>query len=394
MKGELNKEKRVQWFAAVLIFLQIEPYFVWPLHTLITYYNTIPFILILLTQCDFNKISIYEVLFLFIALLAAVCARYNIFGIVISASLMLLFLCKKEFLIEVFLKFRKIYVVLIALSMTVWLLLLLGINIPYKTVPPLNTLKEYTCNIYPFLVKINGIALEDDMSNAIRFMGLFDEPGVVGTVSLMMLYIGKFDLKKGYNIVLLLSGIISFSLFFYVATSVFMLYSIVSNKSKIRTKIFLFALLFMIIGYSFNNPVTKELIWDRLEWDSSRNTIVGNNRSGEEFDNYIKSIKGTSAYYWGVADPQVSARFMGAASINNAIIRHGFVVLVLFFIFYALYSKKYIKSFFMWCAFMAFMYLTLYQRPGFFSIHYILLFNMAIMANSTKYSSLFVSNNP
>ena len=310
-----------------------------------------------------------------------------------SAMLVLLFVCKKEFQIDVFLKFKKIYVIIIGLSMVVWTLLQLGVNVPHHTIPPLNSLKQVTYDAYPFLVKLNIYTLSyDSLSNSMRFMGPFDEPGVVGTISLMLLFVERFDLRKKGNIVLLLSGIISFSLFFYVAAFVFLFYNITTNKNKGWYKTLMGVILASLVVYSFSNPITRELIWERLEWDTSRNTIVGDNRTGEDFDAYVESIRGTYAYFWGVGDSQISARFSGAASINNALIRYGLVVLVYFFVFYAFYSRRYIKSIFMWLAFMTFLYATLYQRPGFFTIHYLFIFNMAIYASSKKYQNLFTAN--
>ena len=328
MKGKVNKTTIETWVAATLIFLQIEPYFVWPLHQYIIYYNTVPLMYILFSHSDFKRITQYEYFFVFLAVLAAICARYNILGIGMSALLVLLFICKKSFLIDVFLKFRKIYVFFIGLSMIVWILLLLGVNVPYQTIQPLNSLKEYTCNAYPFLVKINMYSASyESLSNSIRFMGLFDEPGVVGTISLMMMYVGKFDLRTRANKILLLSGIFSFSLFFFVGALAFLEYKIFATNQKKSQKVLLTTLLLSLIAYSFYNPITSELIWDRLEWDSSRNTISGYNRSGDELDEFVEKIEGTSAYYWGVGDTKKTSEFSGAASIKNALLRYGLVVI-------------------------------------------------------------------
>ena len=127
-----------------------------------------------------------------------------------------------------------------------------------------------------------------------------------------------------------------------------------------------------------------------MEWDTSRNTITGNNRSGDDLDAYVESIRGTSAYYWGIGNAQISERFSGAASIKNALLRYGFVVLALFFIFYFFYSGRYIKRLFVRLGFITFLYMTLYQRPSFFSIHYLFLFNMAVWVYSDYYKDFFV----
>lgn len=392
MKLSINYNELGQWVAAILIFLQIEPYFVWPLHSYIVYYNTVPFLLIIGAHCRFDRFSVLEGFFLSIAVLSAVCARYNIIGIGMSALFVLIFLCDKKYLIEVFNKFRNIYVILIAISMIVWLLVSLGVSLPYRTIPPLNSGKNIMVNAYPFLVKISPLSMSvDSLSNSVRFMGLFDEPGVVGTVSLMMLFVGKFDISKKYNIILLISGILSFSLFFYIACFVFLMYNVIvlSNYNK-KYRFIVIILLFAGLYYSFQNATSYELIWKRLEWDASRSTITGNNRSGDELDDYVEQIKGTDAYYWGVGNKEVGERFSSAASIKNAILRYGVVVLVLFFLFYYFYSCRYIKSFWMRLVFVAFLYMTLYQRPSFFVIHYLFLFTLSVYAYSDQYGRLFL----
>lgn len=398
MKGKLNIIVFVQWLAAILMFLQLEPYFVWPLHTYIVYYNTVPLLLILAAHSNFLRISLYEILFVALAILAAFCAGSNFLGIVMSILLVLFFLCDKKFLIDVFVKFRIIYVFLIAVSMIVWFMLSIGISFPYRIVSPLNSLKDYNYIVFPFLVKINEFTLNyDSLSNTIRFMGLFDEPGVVGTVSLIMLFIGRFDMKRIYNVILLLSGILSFSLFFYFAAFVFLLYNIIVSKNKAFYKFFIVVVLGVLVYYSYSNPVTQELIWNRLERNTSQKIISGNNRSSDELDMYVENIRGTDAYYWGVGDSQITERFSSSASIKNALLRYGFVVLVLFFLFYFFYSLHYIKHLLMCLVFMAFLYMTLYQRPGFFKVYYLFLFNMAVFAYTEQYQQFFNSekhNNP
>ena len=83
----------------------------------------------------------------------------------------------------------------------VWLLLFFGIPVPGKIIAPLNAVKTYNYIAYPFLVIPNYLGAGLDVYfQSLRFCGPFDEPGVVGTIAGLMLYIDNFNLKDKRNI--------------------------------------------------------------------------------------------------------------------------------------------------------------------------------------------------
>jgi predicted RNA-binding protein with RPS1 domain len=86
----------------------------------------------------------------------------------------------------------------------------------YSLIDPLNPLKDFLYKQYPFLVMPNEVINVEFP----RFYGVFDEPGVIGTFAGIMLFAERYNLKKISNIILFVSGVFSFSLFFILLSAV------------------------------------------------------------------------------------------------------------------------------------------------------------------------------
>jgi hypothetical protein len=138
--------------------------------------------------------------------------------------------------------------------------------------------------------------------------------------------------------------------------------------------------------FSFENEFFSTYIWQRVEWDSNNSTIRGDNRADEDLKFYFESIKGTKIYYWGLGlyDTHLMTSFDGSAGFRNAILRHGFVSLMLYFLFFIVYAYQKIGKNNVLILFVVLFFITLYQRPGFLTIHYIYLFVIFIQFNSKK----------
>ena len=123
----------------------------------------------------------------------------------------------------------------------------------------------------------------------------------------------------------------------------------------------------------------NEKIGARLEYDAQSERFVGDNRSSEKLDDYIESIRGTDIYSWGDTAENIE-QFNNIAGLKVAILRYGMVFIVLFFVFFFLYSRSHLKGnnteIFL---FMLLLFLTLYQRPAFVGPGYLFLFTIVVL---------------
>lgn len=376
----------IYWITAFWLYLLLFPYFIWPVAEYSSWLLSLPlFILFFLHQSKKINLSFF-LFYAAICLIAALCGGSNFLGIIMFMTTAFFFSTDDYFLINVYKKYRLIFIFFITLSLIVYALVALGVPLSYRVSPPppRNTI-DYDFYIYPFYANPSVLDWRDLIIE--RFNGLFDEPGTVGTSCMLLLFIEKFNFRKVGNIILLIAGLLSFSLYFYGVLFIALSFRLFTGKAEVRTKV-IYALFILAGLYATSqNELTNQLIWKRFEWDKSERTIVGDDRSDYELTKYVKSVRGTSAYFWGSPDKLDS--FQGSASLEKEIVAHGFVVVALFFVFYALFSLKYMKFSREWILFYIVFVATLYNRPSFFSYERLLMFNMAIFAYSIKYRHYF-----
>lgn len=348
---ENSIRRRAPLLAAVVLFLDLRPYFAWPFIE----NSFVKLILLLIltfiffsnkkvvTNRDFPYIIVFLLATLCYVFLGFTCGRINFNGFLNSLTLFLLIslpLCKKQFGEKVLNTFATLFSLLVGISLLSWI-----IN---QTIglPQLGTLELVGQNRsylhYPFFViEIENYAIMD----ILRFSGPFDEPGVVGTYGALILAVYRFNFKDWRMVIIFIAGIFSFSLFFYIVSFVYLLFYYVVVKKKVIASIFLLASLFAFYLGTKDNPIFYEYIWKRTEWNDESKTIEGNNRSNDSVDAYLKRIRGTSEYYIGTSDDNwyntvaggSSATYKSIICINGIIF---FVLYVGFFILLGTSNKK------------------------------------------------------
>lgn len=361
----------------IILFILIQPYFVWnwpaQLKLLI---QAIPVILFIINndfKNDKNSILLFA-LFLLLLLWTCLIQGYSIAFLLFNISFAIFPFVDKDYAYSTYSWFRKSLAVFLSISLIVWALVLSGVDVPYRIIEPLNTLKPYDYTQYPFLVIAN------ELLSAFRFFGPFDEPGVMGTICAIILYVEKYNLRDPFNIPLLIAGLCTFSMFFILATIIYLSLKVIKKPQYV----FLIALS-IITFYHFtkDNDVFQELIYDRLEFDSSSKSFSGDNRATDDFKAYYNSIKGTSTYFFG-ADQKTIDRFSGNAGYRNAVIKYGFIFCFLYLIWFFYYAKVNRLRGRNMIIFIILMLTVLYQRPGFLDPVYIFLFSEYIKIHSLK----------
>jgi len=230
--------------------------------------------------------------------------------------------------------------------------------IPFKEIAPLNTLKTYNYLTFWGSLFPNTI-------DSIRFIGVFDEPGALGTYSALIIGFDRFR-NKGPCLIIFFAGIMSFSLAFYILLIFFIFFQF-KNKGK-----WIIVLLSFFFLSSLFEP-SRALLIDRLVITPDY-TLSGDNRDKEEFKITFRNfIDSKEQIFWGKG-PR-SSRIEGAeggSSIRMFFFEYGlwgFLVVLMIYLFLLSQYRTY-HNLVMLIAFM----LSMYQRPEIYAWSYLYLF--------------------
>ena len=114
--------------------------------------------------------------------------------------------------------------------------------------------------MYPFLVQPAALPF-------IRFYGPFDEPGVVGTICGLMLCINRMNFRDYKSIILLVAGLLSLSLYFFIVIGVYSIFHFAFVKKSITSTIMMILFIFGVYLVVVNTPILNETIGERFLYD-------------------------------------------------------------------------------------------------------------------------------
>lgn len=357
----------------LILFLLANPYYMWE-HQTLGYVLRLLYGLILLLNYRKEKISsqvIWAILLAYISLASG--SSIIAFFVFVFANIFLLS-AKTGYLYIAYNALYNIFVVVALLSIINYALFFLGVSMPSRIIEPLNDVKDYNYTAYPFLVITN--AIKDFM----RFEGVFDEPGALATSCFLFLWAEKFELFKWKNIVLMVAGFLTLSLFFIIAIGVVMFIKVFSKGTKFWFRVLCVGL-FALFAYSLTieDSVLFTAIGERLEFDEEKG-IKGNNRSNKTLDYYYDQVSWKEPlFYWGptlsgIEKDKVLEMTEGAAGYKSAILVNGLVGCVFYILFFLIYARKRIKKRRDYLLFALCFLMTIYQRPFFYDIVFIFLF--------------------
>lgn len=369
--------QKMPLLAAVFIYLFFSPYFAWPFQQAAGgawIFMTGLLCVIFYTQLDIKtngRQLLFILLFLSLAFTAYMKGN-NLVGLTASVMTCVLPFSKEKFARTTFDYFVTIYALLITLSAVMFILALIGVAPRLGTIEPLNELKNYNYTHYPFLVVAN-----DSRSVIPRFGGPFDEPGVVGTISALILTICKFNLKDKRLFAIFITGFISLSFFYYIVVFIYYLIYYVAVAKKNRNSLIIILLFAAFVILTYNNLILHEVLWGRFEWDAQAGQFVGDNRMGDAGTEFFLSTVGTKEFYFGLKDYEGFAEMVsGSASFISAIMHYGAVFSGVFVYLFAAYGWKYKKELIPYLLFLFVFLGTIYQRPFIFDPSYMYLFSM------------------
>ena len=219
--------------------------------------------------------------------------------------------------------------VLVGISLIGWILYLLGVlDVSFPMGYGTGEEKGYSYfyeNHVLFI--IDPIRASGDV--ALRFCSVFVEPGYLGCLMAMLLYIGRFK-KNKQNAVFFLSLLFSLSLAGYLIFVISLLgYSFMHSRKQFKNLMFGTVLISLIYVFSIlyndgDNSIKKGII-DRLEYSSDKQSISGYNRSTEKVDDFfwLSFVKSDALFFGG-------EEISGTVDWKSYILRHGLISFILF----------------------------------------------------------------
>jgi len=395
MSSKITKQF-LPFITAFLLFCGMRPYFVWGFY----YLPLMKFVILLAISLLFyskrkmlysRKDVLLSIIFVFTvvfgAIISSIGGSANFFGILnILSNVFLVFiiLSSKEFRGDVLKSFSTIYSVLIAASFISWMLLKVGI-LPEIGLLTSHDMEDRWFIHYPFLV------IESSLGTLVRFNGLFDEPGVVGTVGAILLCINGFNLKDWRNIVILITCLFSLSFFFYLISLTYLIIYFIFVKRKVIIVVLLATIVVTFYEKTKDDDIFITTLWERVVWDSDRHQFKGDNRINDDAVIIFESKKGTLEYFFGFDDKVRYNKFAeGSSSYKTIIANYGIIFFTLYSGFFILlaYRKEVNKiAFLLYCLVLL---ANLYQRPSIYVPHILFLF--IVFADNLRKDSYFTQS--
>jgi hypothetical protein len=363
-KDKFLRSQQIEPFLfACMLFFMTPPFFLWNKISPLVFVAICCSLTLINLQIEKSKIILFFSL-IFFYLFVAYKDNTNINGILSLFGICTLALNSDSFIKDVFKKYVFIFSLTLIPSIISFLLVYVGsIKLPFSYIDSLNIFKSYNYIHYPFFVqenKISEIVLP-------RFHAYYDEPGVVGTISGILLFLNRFNLKEKINIPIFIAGVLSFSFAFYVIMVIYVLLFL-----KMKYKILVILLIAGLFPLLSSNEMLNTYILSRFQVENGQ--FVGDNRiAGGGFEYFYNNYLHSENVYFGLGSRANLKVNFGGASYKDLILNYGiipFISFVLIFISFAYLKFKWKKEFFI---FLIIMVAVLYQRPFITNYFYVFL---------------------
>ena len=389
-----SKQKIAIFSLAIFVWLTLFPYIIWGK----LYILSVIFMLSAITSFLYlleGGIKLQNLLFgYFIAILVLLFYKLNGaswgWTILMSFSIMLLLLYTREDIKKIFYLFKLFFAISLIPGMILWLLFIIGFDINLLSLGSvadgavLNQTKVQAGVSY--IVFPGSVMLDYMLSWPIfRMQGMYDEPGVLGTIAALILVTEKMDFNKKLNLIIFIGGLTSLSLAFYLIIAIYFILNIKKNIKTVIISLSAILFIFVFLPSSVQKSIEAKTI-DRMQIDSNFN-VSGDNRESKDSRNWANwKDSDTKNFLLGM-----KVESDGSSSWKNILILSGyFGFLILLIIYFLLFFQKYRKVNYYHFVFIFIFILSFTQRPYIVTPVYILIFIYAI---ETLRSKELVSNN-
>lgn len=391
-----DKSETIQvYVAAVALWMLTFPYYFWSFASISVFVYRIVFLLIVgivfykhcrnKRKCiDVKLIRLFCATLFYFIITTILKGDANLFGIIspfFNLFLLNIAFAEIPFVEKVFSAFSKVFAYAILISLVVWVGVESGMLSPSGMID--NPSHDRLYYRYPFL-----IVMAEDLNSIVdtfRFHGPYDEPGVVGTFCSIILCVNKFELKNKENIICFVAGICSFSFFFAIVASVYVVlyYCFIERNNKLL-------ILFLIIGSIFylktkDDEMVYNTLWHRFEYNQDEGKISGINRMSDEADIFYNNLSFTE-YLFGGDEEKYQKVVEGSASYKSVVISNGIIFLVMYLSFFVFYAKSRTRKRFTFLLFLFVLLGNTFQRPDIYGT--VVFFLYICLANNREFSFL------
>lgn len=259
----------------------------------------------------------------------------------------------------------NIVAIIILLSLPLWLFHVFIFELPSFGTLDISEMKgsHYVFDNHFLFLIYNGF-------DYFRFYSVFDEPGVLGTLSAFILFGNKYDMRKWQNIVIFLGGVFTYSLAFYILFLIGYFYFASSSLCKLLKSLLALILISSIVFFLLKDDVSFTLsIIERLQ-NFGLESI--DNRTGDEINEHLDAMYKSPVIVFGEG-PYFLKQHSDTvgASYKLFIIEYGLMgLLSLFLMYFSLVRIRTKDTIFCLILFV----LSFFQRPYAFTSWQLVLF--------------------
>ncbi len=269
----------------------------------------------------------------------------------------------------------------ILISLPPWLIHLYGYEFPLFNQLDLSEMKgsTYIYNNYILFLTVDGL-------DFFRFYSLFDEPGVLGTLSSFILYGNRYDFKKKENVVILIGCLFTYSMAFYVITLLGWLYqSTRSFKKFVLTSGVIILLVQVSLYLMIDDQAFQQSVVERFS-DIGLNQVE--RRSGSYLNVFWDKFVVSNDFLFGMGTSFITENIWDiGCSYKTFVIEYGLLGTVLLIMMYIHLVKRWNYLIF---GFVVLFFLSFLQRPYAFTSWQIFVFVVVI---SNLYIDPFAKRN-
>jgi len=238
----------------------------------------------------------------------------------------------------------NLYAWIVGISMAGYMFLLMGLNLPYSIIMVPDDLFYPPMQNYGIFILLSS---DGRFDNFFRFQSVFTEPGHLGTISAILLYVNRYELKRKSVLVIFISVLLSLSFAAYVLAGLGYLICIIAkskNFYKTILKIGIVTTLVFVLGlyYYERHPdsIFSIVVLSRFGFGdgiTATEALEGRTRGINHFYE-TQFLTSTRSFLWG-ANLTESQHFVlfGRGGVNSYrvfLIQNGIIAMILLLLMY------------------------------------------------------------